>query len=306
MEVLKYLSEKIKNEILNSNLQTFSTLEEIRIRNNKKLILKFSKEEKILNYIVKTEDILKTLEKITENSIYTYEKQIANGFITLPKGHRVGITGDAVIDETGKVINIAHISGMNFRIARQIKGCSDFLLPLIYSENEIKNTLIVGVPGSGKTTILKDLIRNISNGNEKNKGLNVGVVDERSEIAAMYKGTEQTDLGARTDIISNIPKEIGIKMLIRSMAPNIIAVDEIGGKKDSEIINYASKSGVKIIATIHGNSITDIKQNPEIKAILENQIIEEVIILDQNKKNILQKAYYLDKQKNTYEREKNI
>ena len=279
MEIFKYLSNNIKKEILNSDISTFSELEEIRIRNNKPIILKFLEKEKIINYKIKTEDILETLEKVTENSIYTYEKQIANGFITLPGGHRVGITGNAIIEE-GKVINITYISGMNFRIARQIKGCSNFLLSHIYNIEEIKNTLIVGIPGTGKTTILKDLIRNISNGTENISGVNVGVVDERNEIAAMYKGIEQTDLGTRTDVISNLPKDIGIKMLIRSMTPRVIAVDEIGGKKDSETINYASKSGVKVIATIHGDSITDIKLNPEINEILNNRIIEEVIVLD--------------------------
>lgn len=100
-------------------------------------------------------------------------------------------------------------------------------------------------------------------------GITVGVVDERNELAAMNKGIEQINLGVRTDVISNIPKETGIKMLIRSMAPQVIAVDEIGGQKDAEILNYASKSGVKIIATIHGNSLEDIKNNKEIKEILE-------------------------------------
>ncbi|MBP3463397.1 MAG: stage III sporulation protein AA [Clostridia bacterium] len=302
MEIFKYLSNNIKKEILNSDISTFSELEEIRIRNNKPIILKFLEKEKIINYKIKTEDILETLEKVTENSIYTYEKQIANGFITLPGGHRVGITGNAIIEE-GKVINITYISGMNFRIARQIKGCSNFLLSHIYNIEEIKNTLIVGIPGTGKTTILKDLIRNISNGTENISGVNVGVVDERNEIAAMYKGIEQTDLGTRTDVISNLPKDIGVKMLIRSMTPRVIAVDEIGGKKDSETINYASKSGVKVIATIHGDSITDIKLNPEINEILNNRIIEEVIVLDKYKKSHIKEAYCLNKEKNTYERE---
>ena len=302
MEIFKYLSNNIKKEILNSDISTFSELEEIRIRNNKPIILKFLEKEKIINYKIKTEDILETLEKVTENSIYTYEKQIANGFITLPGGHRVGITGNAIIEE-GKVINITYISGMNFRIARQIKGCSNFLLSHIYNIEEIKNTLIVGIPGTGKTTILKDLIRNISNGTENISGVNVGVVDERNEIAAMYKGIEQTDLGTRTDVISNLPKDIGVKMLIRSMTPRVIAVDEIGGKKDSETINYASKSGVKVIATIHGDSITDIKLNPEINEILNNRIIEEVIVLDKHKKSHIKEAYCLNKEKNTYERE---
>jgi len=305
MEILQYLSNDIKNQIINSNISSFKTLEEIRLRNNKNIILKFTENEKVLQYIVKTKDILETLEKITENSMYTYEKQIVNGFITLPKGHRVGITGNAVY-ENDKVINISHISGMNFRIARQIKGCSKQLLKKVYEKGEFKNTLIVGVPGSGKTTILKDLIKNISDGNEYAKGVTIGVIDERDEIAAMHKGIEQNDLGIRTDVISNLPKEIGIKMLIRSMSPKVIAVDELGGKKDSEMINYASRSGVKILATIHGDSIQDVELNPQMNEILKDKIIHEIIILDKTQKGNVKESYYLSKEKNTYEREKNI
>lgn len=192
---------------------------------------------------------------------------------------------------------------MNFRIARQIKDCSEFILKKLYEKREIKNSLIVGAPGTGKTTILKDLIPKISNGNDYGNGVTVGVVDERNEIAAMSKGIEQINLGVRTDVISNISKEIGIKMLIRSMAPRIIAVDEIGGKKDAEILNYASKSGVKILATIHGNSLEDIQKNKEIKEILDNKLLEEIIVLDRNQKNKISQAYCLNKEKNTYERE---
>ncbi len=164
MEIFKYLSNDIKENIINKSKFKFIDLEEIRIRNNKKIILKFSQKEEIIQYTVTTKDILETLEKITENSVYSYEKQISNGFITLPEGHRIGITGHAVCEEE-KVISISYISGMNFRIARQIKDCSEFILQKLYEKKEIKNSLIVGAPGTGKTTILKDLIQKISDGN---------------------------------------------------------------------------------------------------------------------------------------------
>ena len=298
MEILKYLSNSIKEQIIKDCNYDFKRLEEIRLRNCKNIILKFNENEEILNYIVQTKDILETLEKITENSIYTYEKQIANGFITLPGGHRVGITGNAVI-ENEKVISISHISGMNFRI-----DCSDSVLEKLYEQGEFKNTIIVGAPGTGKTTILKDLIKKISEGNMYGNGINVGVVDERNEISAMHRGKEEINLGIRTDVITNIPKNIGIKMLIRSMAPKVIAVDEIGGKKDAESINYASKSGVKVLTTIHGNSLADVKNNKEINEIIENKLIEEIIVLDEKQKGKIKESYYLNKEKNTYEREK--
>lgn len=135
-------------------------------------------------------------------------------------------------------------------------------------------------------------------------GINVGVVDERNEISAMHRGKEEINLGIRTDVITNIPKNIGIKMLIRSMAPKVIAVDEIGGKKDAESINYASKSGVKVLTTIHGNSLADVKNNKEINEIIENKLIEEIIVLDEKQKGKIKESYCLNKEKNIYEREK--
>lgn len=212
-------------------------LEEIRLRSNKNIILKFNNKEKILKYIITSNDILETLQIICENSIYSYQKEISEGYLTVRGGHRIGISGSCII-ENGKVININYISSLNFRVARQVIGCSNSIMEdIINKENQtIFNTLIVSLPGVGKTTLLRDIIRNISNGNNFIQGLTVGVVDERGEIAASYKGIPQNDVGIRTDVLSNIPKYIGMKMLIRSMAPQVIAADEIGGVNDIQAI----------------------------------------------------------------------
>ena len=161
-----------------------------------------------------------------------YKRQ---GYITIRGGHRVGITGTTVV-ENGEIINIKYITSLNFRIARQVLNCSNRIIgQVVDTKNQtIFNSLIVSPPGKGKTTILRDLIRKLSNGiPEINfKGKTCGVVDERGEIAAMYRGIPQNDVGIRTDIIDNVSKEKGIKMLIRTMAPEIIACDEIGGIED--------------------------------------------------------------------------
>lgn len=282
MEILKYFPKEI-SDLISENIKDkeLEKLEEIRVRNNLPIILKIGQAEKILDYKIKTEEINYIFQKICENSIYTYQKEIINGFITLKGGNRVGLVGSAVLNQEGQVINLNYISSLNFRISRQIVGCSNEIIDEIYKENgEIYNTLIVSKPGMGKTTLLRDIIRNISNGIEnKYKGVNVAVVDERGEISGSYKGIMGNDLGIRTDVINDISKDIGMRMMIRSMAPKVIVADEIGSYKDSDAIKYAMCSGVKGIFTAHGDTIEDVRKNKEISELVDNKIIEKVIII---------------------------
>ena len=287
--VLEYLSCSLKLEIQKCLSQDFNNVEEIRIRANMPIAIKLTNEIKILEHLVTVQEILETFQKVCENSVYSYKKQICEGFITIKNGHRVGITGNCVI-ENGQVININYISSLNFRIAREQKGCSSKILKYIIDEknNEIYNTLIVSKPGCGKTTILRDIIRNISN-----NGKTCGLVDERGEIAAMHKGIPQNDVGILTDVIDNISKSKGMTMLIRSMAPEIIACDEIGSFEDIQAINYAVCSGVKGIFTAHGNSLEELFLNPYISELLKKYIIERIIFLSPKFKGQISSIYYL-------------
>lgn len=277
MDVLEYFPSRIGQAIKeNLSEEELNVLEEIRIRCCRPVVLKLRNNDKILNYIISTQDILEIVEKITENSMYSYQKQLCSGYITLKGGHRVGISGNVVMEED-KVININYIYSLNFRIARQIIGVSEKILSEVINNDNIYNTLIISPPGAGKTTILRDLIRNIS------KIKTVGVVDERGEITAMYKNEPQNDMGLKVDILSNVSKAIGMKILVRSMAPDLICADEIGTKEDIEAIKYAITSGVKGIFTAHGESVENIQKNPILKELLELNIIDKIIIL--NKKD---------------------
>lgn len=241
-EIIKYFPSNISNLLkatLEKNSRLQEQLQEIRIRVNRPILLKSRQADIVIEYIINSREILQILEKLCDNSIYAYQNQIANGFITIKGGHRIGITGTAVI-ENGRILNLKYITSLNFRIARQVINCSNKILGQVIDEENktIFNTLLVSPPGYGKTTILRDLIRNISNGIEtlNFQGKTCGVVDERGEIAAMYRGIPQNDIGIRTDIIENISKAEGIKILIRSMAPEVIACDEIGSKEDVQAI----------------------------------------------------------------------
>ena len=154
----------------------------------------------------------------------------------------------------------------------------------------------------GKTTILRDLIRQLSSGIKdlKFKAINVGVVDERGEIAALYKGKPQNNLGVKVDILENVSKSIGINMLVRSMSPKVIVADEIGGVGDTEAINYAVCSGVKGVFTAHGSSLEELSLNPMMKELIGINIIERIIFLDENRKGNVKSVYYLDKKNKEY------
>ena len=284
MHILKFIPREIAC-VIEENLHgqaDYEKIEEMRFRVNKPIILRLSEKEIIIPYIIKQEELLKILQIICDNSIYTYQNEICNGFVTVEGGHRIGITGEAVY-ENGKVKNIKYISSLNFRIARQIEGASNEIIEKILDKenNSVYNTLIVGPPGSGKTTILKDLIKKISNGIKECNflGLTVGVADERGELSATSKGIPSNDLGIRTDVINNLKKSIAIEMIVRSMSPQVIVSDEIGNREDIQAINYALCSGVKCIFTAHGKDYETLKSNPIFKEMIEAKLFEKIIFL---------------------------
>ena len=285
LSLINYFPLQIRDKILKYR-DKFNMLEEIRIKANVNIILKIGQADIIVDYITNQDELLQILQTICDNSIYSYQSQICNGYITLKGGHRVGITGSTVIED-GKVKNITYIYSLNFRVAKEIIGCSASIIKdiLKLEENTIYNTIIVSPPGRGKTTLLRDIVRQISNGIPKLgfKGINVGVVDERDEISAMYKGIPQNEIGIRTDVLSNIPKAIGMKMLIRSMNPKVIVADEIGTEDDAKAINYAVCSGVKGIFTAHGENIEDILLNPILSKLYSLNVFELLLFIDENR-----------------------
>lgn len=270
----------------------YEKLQEIRLRVNSPLMIICDNEEMLISpegrpigrreqaYMITYNDIRETMEYISNYSLYAYEDEIRQGFITIQGGHRVGIAGKIVLEDR-QIKNIKYISFINIRLSHQIQGCADRVMPFIKNREGIYHTLIISPPRCGKTTILRDIIRQISDGDD---GINVGVVDERSEIAACHLGIPQNDLGIRTDVLDCCPKAEGMMMLIRSMSPQVIAVDEVGSRADLDAIEYVMNCGCKLIATVHGNSIDDLKSRPVLRRLVEERIFERYVVLGSHEK----------------------
>lgn len=296
-EVYKILPSTISNIIEKYLLDDL--IQEIRIKIGKPIILNLSMGEKVLDYRVTNDDLKYMISKISNYSLYAFEEEIKQGYITLKGGHRVGLAGECVLSR-GEVRTIKNISSLNIRICREIIGASNKVMKLISENDRVYNTLIVSPPKCGKTTILRDIAKNLSNGMYQInlKGKKVTIVDERSEIAACYNGIPQMNVGIRTDILDNCLKKSGMIMAIRSLSPEVLICDEIGTEGDLEALNMAFNSGVNIIVTVHGYNIEDIYSRSVFKELIDKCILERIILLsNRNGVGTIENIYKVDRGK---------
>ena len=286
-QIIRVLPKSVQRVIEQRGIR-FDKLQEIRLRAGQPLFLIYAGNEIMPEpggkyYAVTKEDVRESLEYISHYSLYAYENEMKQGFITIEGGHRVGMTGKVIIEKE-KVKNMKHISSINIRVSHEITGCADEILPYIVHNKQIYHTLIVSPPRCGKTTLLRDLIRQISDGNEYVRGCTVGVVDERSEIGGCYKGVPQNQVGKRTDVLDCCPKAEGMIMLIRSMAPQVIAVDEIGSGEEIHALEYALHCGCKILATVHGSSMEELRKKPLFEQMIQGKRFERYVVLSNREK----------------------
>lgn len=297
-EIFAILPNNIKLIVQKLNKDILEKIEEIRIRENRPLEIIFENKQEfiaedgrlvqnpLLSYLPTREDTFKIMNLISNHSIYRLEEELKRGYITVQGGHRIGITGKAVL-EKGEVKTIKDISSFNIRIAKEKLGSADPILPYIlnFKDSSVHNTLIISPPQCGKTTILRDMARQISNGSDRYNflGKKVGVVDERSEIAGCVLGVPQNQIGYRTDVLDSCPKAEGMMMMIRSMSPDVLIVDEIGRQEDTMAILEARNAGVNVVATAHGSNIAEIVKRPTISSLVQQQIFSRYVILSRRK-----------------------
>jgi len=292
-----YLPDRIKLAIKGMDIRFIREMEEIRVRAGLPLMGVFLGYDRFIGpngvlsdnpgngLIVSAQELRNLFYLLCEHSVYAYQEDICRGFITLRGGHRAGICG-TVVYQDGRITGMKDISSVCIRLSKQIKGCAgEVVKSIIRGNQDIYNTLILSPPRCGKTTLLRDICRLISQGMESLnfRGLRTAVIDERSELAASFGGIPQNDLGPRTDILDGCRKKDGIEIMLRGMAPQVIIMDELGGQYDAEAVKMAWNAGVRIIATAHAFNLKDFKGRLGVGQLASGgEGFERIILLGMN------------------------
>ncbi len=273
-----YLDKEINTAI--TKAFSYNDITEIRMRADENIIIVVKNKKYYLkddkNEFIKASQ--KTIEnfilRASEYSIYAFNESINNGYLTLPKGIRVGLTGN-IVAEKDKIITIKEFQAINIRIPHFIKNCSlpvyEFLV-----DSKVKNTLIISPPGCGKTTFIRDFVYQLY---LHNISLNILIADERNEIASVVNGSPQISLGAFCDIYTNCNKSFAFKQGIRSMRPDVIVTDELNIETDTDCILEAINSGVNVVATIHAQNINQLEHKTGFDKILKNKFFDRFVLL---------------------------
>lgn len=222
-------------------------------------------------------DLALVLEVATHASLHTAQAQISSGFFTVQGGHRIGICGSGVMQD-GQVRSLRHVSSLAIRVAREVPGAARPVLDKLWRDGSLQSTLLISPPGGGKTTLLRDLIRRISDG-AGCPALRVGVADERGELAAMREGQAQFAVGERTDVMDGCPKGMALLMLLRGMNPQVLAADEITAPEDCRALEVAANCGVALLCSAHALDRADLNRRPLYQTLLERRIFRRLVVI---------------------------
>lgn len=263
-EITCYFSGKIGTAVRKLSGGFWDEMTEIRLRAERPAAVSISNEIRYITadgqltynpeygVIADSGDLRTSFEAVCRYSVHSFRREIAEGFVTVPGGHRVGICGTSVMNGNS-IENVKNIGSLNFRIAREVKDCARELWGRVFGDG-LCSLLIAGAPASGKTTLLRDTARLLG------RRYRVALIDERGELAAVMNGVPQNDVGLNTDVFDGCCKPVGIMTALRVMSPQIIVCDEIGSEEDFAALYQAANSGVYVAATIHASNEEELKR----------------------------------------------
>lgn len=267
-------------------------LQEIRIRSGQPVMLVTGKENLILlkrgqvsrsvsqaDLFVSRDQLQRLYEALCDYSVHSHEEELKNGFLTIPGGHRIGVCG-TFLTENKKIYGLKDITSVNIRIAREVFGAADGLFDA-FPNKQACSFLLVGAPSSGKTTILRDFVRQISDG-VRGPMIKTAVIDERGEISAAAHGRIENHLGASCDVYYLCPKAQGMEMAIRTGSPQFLVCDELGSQEETDLLLQCMASGVKTAATVHGESFEELFLKKPIEKLIASGVFQQVVLLEKN------------------------
>lgn len=270
-----YALDLLSPDLLNAvkSFGDLSEIDEIRLRVNRPVSISVAEKDLLLGTAAKPSDIEHTFKTAFSYSMHSYSKELANGYITTQGGNRVGICGTAVVTSGhDNVDTLKYISSVNIRIAREVTGCADEIMKTCFSDG-LCGVLVVGAPSSGKTTVLRDISRQLGN------RYKISLIDEQGEISATHRNIAQNDIGALTDVFFGYPKHTGIATAVRVMSPRAVIADEIGSDDEASALEFALHSGVRLVTAVHGADLGDAMQKPAIKRLVEQSAFQWAVEL---------------------------
>jgi stage III sporulation protein AA len=282
--LLPYFPKTIRETL--KDFSAADEAEEIRIRIGKPIQILCGTKETMLgpgDSCIGENECAELLDNICFHSIYAWEDELKNGFLTLPGGYRIGLSGRAVMQD-GMVKRVADVTSFNIRIARECKGCADTVMRYILGpDGSPLSSLIVSPPGCGKTTLLRDIARQLSEGSNGARACKVCIADERSELAGSWRGIPQNDLGPRTDVLDGCPKAWAMGRLLRTMSPEVIVTDEIGSEHDAKAVLDAATCGAAVLASAHGGSLNEVFKRSTIREIISSGTFKRFLLLGRSR-----------------------